>query len=90
MEKIRRTTIDATIFLSKKYDEMINELAFDVIIDKSGNIYFAEINIKPGLAGLSKYGDFFHMTDYEKNFYEKLSTKHGSLLAKSLIYRCDS
>ena len=90
MEKIRRTTIDATIFLSKKYDEMINELAFDVIIDKSGNIYFAEINIKPGLAGLSKYGDFFHMTDYEKNFYEKLSTKHGSLLEKSLIYQCDS
>jgi D-alanine-D-alanine ligase-like ATP-grasp enzyme len=57
------------------------------MIDKSENIYFAEINTKPGLAGLSKYSDFFNMTDYEKNLYEKLSLEHGGFLAKSLIYR---
>ena len=90
IEKIKTITINFTIFLNKKYNETINELAFDVIIDKSDNIYFAEINVKPGLAGLSKYGDFFHMTDYEKNFYENLSIKHGYFLAKSLIYQCDS
>ncbi len=87
MEKIKEITINLTIFLSKECDELINELAFDVMIDKSANIYFAEINTKPGLAGLAKYNDFFNMTDYEKNFYEKLSVKHGHYLAKSLIYR---
>lgn len=87
MEKIKETTINLTIFLSKEYHELINELAFDVMIDKSENIYFAEINTKPGLAGLAKYNDFFNMTDYEKNFYEKLSLPHGQFLAKSLIYR---
>lgn len=87
MEKIKDITINLTIFLSREYQELINELAFDVMIDKSENIYFAEINTKPGLAGLAKYSDFFNMTDYENNFYEKLSLKHGSLLAKSLIHR---
>ncbi len=87
IEKIKETTINLTIFLSKECDELINELAFDVMIDKSANIYFAEINTKPGLAGLTKYDDFFNMTDYEKNFYKKLSVKHGHYLAKSLIYR---
>ena len=87
MKKIKETTINLTIFLSKECDELINELAFDVMIDKSANIYFAEINTKPGLAVLAKYNDFFNMTDYEKNFYETLSIKHGHFLAKSLIYR---
>jgi poly-gamma-glutamate capsule biosynthesis protein CapA/YwtB (metallophosphatase superfamily) len=90
VEKIKTITINFTIFLNKKYNETINELAFDVIIDKSDNIYFAEINVKPGLAGLTKYGNFFDMTDYEKNFYENLSIKHGYFLAKSLIYQSDS
>ena len=58
VEKIKTITINFTIFLNKKYNETINELAFDVIIDKSDNIYFAEINVKPGLAGLTKYGNF--------------------------------
>ncbi len=87
MEKIKETTVNLTVFLSKEYNELINELAFDIIIDKSKNIYLAEINTKPGLAGLTKYDDFFNMTDYEKNFYEKLSVKHGYYLAKSLIYK---
>ena len=87
MEKIKETTINLTIFLSTECDELINELAFDVMIDKSANIYFAEINSKPGLAGLAKYSDFFNMTDYEKNFYEKLSLKHGNYLARSLVCR---
>ena len=85
MEKIKETTLNLTIFLSREYNELINELAFDVMVDKSGNIYLAEINTKAGLAGLTKYGDFFNMTDYEKNFYEKLSVPHGEFLAKSLL-----
>ncbi len=86
MDKIKHTTIILTDLLCKEYNEVINELAYDVLINKSGDISFAEINTKPGIAGLSEYGDFFNMTDYEKNFYEKLTVKHGCFLAKSLMY----
>jgi hypothetical protein len=87
LEKIRRTTINLTMLLNKKYDNAINELAFDILIDKAENIYIAEINTKPGLAGVERYEDFFNMNDYEKNFYGNLSIKHGHYLARSLIYR---
>ncbi len=86
-DKIKTTTIDITSHLNKEYDDKIDDLAFDILIDQNENIYIAEINTKAGLAGLSIYSDFFNMNDIEKNFYEKLSIPHGQYLAKSLIYR---
>ena len=90
LEQIKKTTIDFTIFLSTKCNEVINELAFDVIVDKSGKIYFAEINVKPGVAGPAHYNTIANMTDHEKNLYKKISLKHGYFLAKSLMYNYPS
>jgi len=87
LEKIKEITINLTKFLSQECKELINELAFDVMIDKSDNIYLAEINTKAGLNGPTKYGDFFNMTESEKRLYENLPLPHGHFLAKSLMYR---
>ncbi len=87
LDKIERTTINIATYLNQEYNEMIDDLAFDILIDQNEKLYIAEINTKVGLAGLGRYADFFNMNDTERNFYEKLSKPHGEYLAKSLIYK---
>ncbi len=87
LARVKLTVINLAEFISREYNETINELGFDILLDKNENIYIAEKNTKSGLAGLTIYKDFFNMTDYEKYLHENLSIQHGKLLARSLISR---
>jgi hypothetical protein len=87
LEKIKKDTIDLTMKINSEYDDTIVELAFDVLVDKKGNIYIAEINIKPGLTGINLDNDFFNMNDYEKYLYKELAVRQGEYLAKALLYK---
>ena len=87
LQKIKQTTTAVAQFLNTQCDYMINEIAFDMLIDKSNNLFIAELNAMPGLPGPKEYGDFFHMTENEKHIYETMTLKHGLYLARSLMSR---
>lgn len=88
IEKIRTSTQKIAAFVNDHIEDKVTELAFDVLVDKAGNIHIAEINIKPGLSGGFKmYDHFFEMSEEEKHIFETLAVKHGEYLAKSLLYR---
>lgn len=88
-KKIKSISTDLARFLNSQYQEKINEMAFDLLIDQSENIYISEINAKPGLTGQPfVYSDFHNMTSDEKYVYETVTAKHGEYLAKSLLAQC--
>lgn len=89
MDKIKKISIDIANFINERYDNKINEMSFDMLMDKNERFYIAELNVKPGLAGEPmKYSNYFLMTEEENYNYETLTIKHGEYLAKSLLDRC--
>ena len=73
-------------FFSEQTSNFLNEFAIDFMIDESENIFIAELNTKPGLSGSPDlFGNFQHMTNYEKQIYEKYTLNHGKYLAQFLI-----
>ncbi|MBN9289214.1 MAG: YheC/YheD family protein [Gammaproteobacteria bacterium] len=88
IDKIKDFSIKAAAYLNQQYDNKINELAFDLLIDKQLNIYIAELNVKPGLVGMPmQYSNYYNMTDEEKYIYENVTLKHAAYLARSLLSR---
>ncbi|MBN9289213.1 MAG: hypothetical protein BGO43_09890 [Gammaproteobacteria bacterium 39-13] len=88
LQKIKKTATEIVTFLNKKYHGVINELALDLLIDKDENLYVAELNTKPGLAGNpSEYHSYPQMSDNEKQKIEDLAAKNGKFLALSLMNR---
>lgn len=89
MEKIAKISIEIANFINQRFDKKINEMSFDMLMDKNERIYIAELNVKPGLAGEPmRYTNYFLMTDKENYNYETLTVKHGEYLAKSLLDKC--
>ncbi|MGD9592247.1 MAG: CapA family protein, partial [Candidatus Berkiella sp.] len=89
LKRIETTSIEIAKFIGMRFENKINEIAFDILIDKDENLYLAELNVKPGLAGEPmKYSNYFLMTEGENHTYETLTVKHGEYLAKSLLDRC--
>lgn len=86
LEKIKKTSTGIASFINSRYDNKINEIAFDMLMNKEEDLYIAELNVKPGLAGEPmKYSNYFLMTEEESNVYESLTVKHGEYLARSLL-----
>lgn len=86
MAKMKNLGIKVANAINASYDNMLNEIAYDILIDNNENIVIAELNVKPSLVGEPMaYRDFFNMNDQEKKNYDTLTVKHGEYLAKSLI-----
>ncbi len=73
-------------YLSKKFNEGVNEFAIDFMVDNKLNIFLAELNVKPGLSGMPElFNDFYNMSEQEKLVYNKYTIPHGRILAQFLM-----
>ncbi len=88
LEKIKKISIDVASILNERYEDKINEIAFDLLLDTELNLFVSEINVKPGLAGEpTEYDKFPEMTEEERKLYETVTLKHGEYLVRSLLAR---
>jgi hypothetical protein len=86
LDKVEKTAKGIAQFLVEKQQANIDELAVDIMIDSSANLYIAELNTDPILLGSPKnFGDFLKMTLPETYLYETTTLKHGELLAELLM-----
>jgi glutathione synthase/RimK-type ligase-like ATP-grasp enzyme len=84
--EIEKLSKDIANFLVKKHHAQLDQFAVDVLIDKSGKLYIAELNNDPILLGSPKnFSNFFNMTEAEKELYVTTTLKHGEYLAKSML-----
>lgn len=85
-QEIEKLSKGIAHFLVKKHHAQLDQFAVDVLIDKSGKLYIAELNNDPILLGSPKnFGNFFKMTEDERELYKTTTLKHGEYLAKSMI-----
>lgn len=88
LDKIKKISIDVAKMIDQRYNNQVNEISFDLLLDADLNLFVSEINVKPGLAGEpTEYEKLADMTEEEQALYEKVTLKHGEYLVKSLIAR---
>ena len=88
LEKVEKAAQTLTEICIQNTSDEFNEFAIDFLIDNELNLYVAELNAKPGLAGTPEFfEDFFHMTEREAYIYTHYTLPHGRSIAKFLIHK---
>ncbi len=83
INEVGKLSFSLADYLESKYPSQLIELAFDFVLDKTGNIYLVEINTKPGLY-LQILTDVFNIQPEEREVFTEFIEPHIYYMGKFL------
>ncbi len=85
-----RTAESLAAHLDRGFPGQLMEIALDFMLDPAGELYLAEINTKPGMAGIGFFSTVFDMTGEDQDALAKYVLPHTTSLARFLRGKLDA
>lgn len=89
IKKIEKRCLALSEYLESLYPKQVNELAYDILVDKSGEIFLAETNSQPGLWYDKPFKDVFNLSESEQIDYDRQIKPHGRYLGEFMQRRLE-